>query len=441
MNNDIQQKQKPQPLRVVHIETLNRKGQGVGKTDAGGKLTAPYTIPGEIVEVRKIRRREGVLQQILAPSPHRVQPACRHFGVCGGCSWQHIDYARQLQYKCDRVFQRFLDCAVPLDRVSLEIESADPFEYRNRMDFLWWHNGRFGLRERGKWYSAVNLEECRLLPEAVMQTALEVNRRVKELGLPYRDGKHKIPGLRYLIIRRGVFTGDIQLSFVTDSLRLPPVLWDGLEHVNSVYQLVNDNLENDNSDGEPIHLWGEPFYRERIGEREFCVGPRSFFQPNPVMANRMVDFARQTAAAFKTKQGLIDLYCGIGLFALSLSDCFEKVIGVENNAEAVALAKRNAGGSPVRFACLEAEKWDWPDSQDYDALLVDPPRTGLHPKIIETLKTKPFQNILYVSCNPSRGVEDIAALFDVYELSAVKLFDQFPQTVHVEMIAHLLRKS
>ncbi|MGC9329885.1 MAG: hypothetical protein ACP5I1_19780, partial [Candidatus Hinthialibacter sp.] len=268
MNNDISQKQKSQPIRVVHIETLNRKGQGVGKTDSGGKITASYTIPGEIVEVRKRRRGEGVLHRILTPSPHRVQPACRHFELCGGCSWQHIDYPRQLQYKRDRVIQRFQDCAIPLDRDSLEIESADPFEYRNRMDFLWWYDGRFGLRERGKWYSAVNLDECRLLPEAVMQTAMEVNRRVKELGLPYRDGKRKIPGLRYLIVRRGVFTGDIQLSFVTDSMHLPPVLWDGLEHVHSVYQLVNNNLENDNSDGEPIHLWGEPFYREQIAGNE-----------------------------------------------------------------------------------------------------------------------------------------------------------------------------
>lgn len=330
---------------------------------------------------------------------------------------------------------------IPVGPEQIEIVSAEPFEYRGRMDLLWWYDGSFGLRQKGKWYSAVNLEECRLLPAPVMQTALDVNRRVQESGLPFRDSKRQTPGLRYLVIRSGIFTGDIQLSFVSDALSLPSSLWEGLKNVTSVYQLLNENLENDLSDGEAVHLWGEPFYRERICGREFFVGPRSFFQPNPVVASRMVEHVREIVASLPSKEGLIDLYCGIGLFAISLCDCFGRVIGIENNQEAVALAKRNAGDAPVLFACLDAEKWSWPSRRQYDTLLVDPPRTGLHASVIPLLKNEPFTNLIYVSCNPHRGIEDIAVLLDAYDLISVKLFDQFPQTVHVEMIAHLRKKA
>lgn len=352
-----------------------------------------------------------------------------------------MEYSYQLEMKRERVCSRFEENGVAIDRNAIEIVSASPYEYRARMDFLWWYDGSFGLRQKGKWFSAVNLEECRLLPKPAMQAALEVNRRVQESGLPFRDSKRQTPGLRYLVIRSGIFTGDIQLSFVSDAMEIPSSLWEGIEGVTSVYQLLNENLENDLSDGEAIHLWGEPFYRERIEGREFFVGPRSFFQPNPVVASRMVEHVRQIVSSFSSRNGLIDLYCGIGLFAILLSDCFENVIGIENNQESVALAKRNAGDLPVLFGCLDAEKWSWPSRSKYDAVLVDPPRTGLHASVIPLLKNDPFSNLIYVSCNPSRGVEDIAQLLEAYDLVSVKLFDQFPQTVHVEMIAHLCKKS
>ncbi len=444
MNPNNQTNPKKVFLRTVHISHLDRKGVGVGKTHTGGELKVPYTLPGELVEAQKLRRRDGRLLQVTEPSLHRIEPDCCHFSDCGGCSWQHIDYAYQLQLKRERVADRLREFDFPIRAENLEIDASEPFAYRNRMDFLWWFNGDFGLRRRGKWYSAVNLHECHLLPKSVMDVALEVNRRVQKMGFTFRDSKNHTGGLRYLIIRHGVFTQNIMLSFVSDPMPIPASLWDGLDEVISVYQLINDNAENDLSDGEAVHLWGEPYYYEKIGSHKFCVGPRSFFQPNPAVATRMVSHLRDGVSSLDSRKGLIDLYCGIGLFTISLADCFEKGMGIENNPEAIALAKRNAWGlsgrSPVHFVCMDAEKWDWERLQNYDTLLIDPPRTGLHDSVLALLKRRPFPQLIYVSCNPTRGIADLAQLQEVYELASMKLFDQFPQTPHVEFIAFLRRK-
>jgi 23S rRNA (uracil1939-C5)-methyltransferase len=226
MTTEIKETAHKDPIiRTVTITDLDNKGKGIGNTDTGGRLTIPYTIPGETVEAVKLKRKQGKINHIIEPSPHRIEPTCNHFGLCGGCSWQHIDYDHQLQIKKDRILRRFKQFDIPITETGLEIEPSPPFGYRNRMDFLWWYDGRFGLRESGKWYSMVQLDECHLISESVMSVALEVNRRVKEHSLPYFDNKQKKPGMRYLIVRRGIFTGEIMLLFVTDKLDLSPSLW------------------------------------------------------------------------------------------------------------------------------------------------------------------------------------------------------------------------
>lgn len=428
-------------LRVCRIEQFDAKGRGTGPTDTGGRLAVPYTIPGEVVEVEKLRRQEGRLRRVLEPSPVRIEPACAHFGVCGGCAWQHIDYAAQRQLKLDQIRERLSALDLCPEEESLCLEPSPPYAYRNRMDFIWWHDGRFGLRERGKWFSVVDLHECRLLPEEVMHTALEVNRRARALGLPFRDAKHQTPGLRYLVVRRGIFTGDLMVNFVSDPMDLPASLWEGLEGVTSVYQLVNDNLENDLSDGIPARLWGNPSYQERILDRIFEVGPRSFFQPNPAVAEKMAAYVRDRVNHRERRGGLLDLYCGIGLFSVCLADLFDHVTGVENNPEAVHWARINAAGLPISFVAEDAETWLARPRREFDTLLVDPPRTGLPPRVIQAVLGQLFPNIVYVSCNPGRGLEDIAALAPHYRLHSARLFDQFPQTPHVELIAFLVRRN
>jgi tRNA/tmRNA/rRNA uracil-C5-methylase (TrmA/RlmC/RlmD family) len=220
---------------------------------------------------------------------------------------------------------------------------------------------------------------------------------------------------------------------------LPSQLWEGLDSVVSVYQMVNANLDNDQSDGEPYHLWGEPCYRERILDCDFSVSPRSFFQPNPAMAQRMVSYVRDLWISDPKPRRLVDLYCGLGLFSVLLSDLTDATLGIELVEEAISLAKINGRGKPIEFRCLDAESVTEEMWTPYNSLLIDPPRMGLHPKVIDAILASPFDEIISVSCNPSRGIEDIAKLRERYELRSVKLFDQFPQTQHVEMIARLRR--
>ncbi|RJP20575.1 MAG: 23S rRNA (uracil(1939)-C(5))-methyltransferase RlmD [Candidatus Omnitrophota bacterium] len=424
-------------IRTVRILRVDKKGRGVGETETGGVLTIPFTIPGERVEAVKLKRKEGRLLQILEASPHRTAASCSHFSTCGGCTWQHIDYGRQLHIKKETIAELCRRHGIQFKPTDLAITPSAPFEYRNRMDFVWWNDGRFGLRQRGKWHSVVNLQECRLLPHSVMNTALEVNRRVQNAGLPFCDQVRKTPGLRYLVVRRGVFTGEIMLLFVSDSMHLPPLLWQGLDRVVSVYQLINDNPQNDTSDGIPVHLAGNENLRELIGEHPFSIGPRCFFQPNPAVAQRMVMYVRDLLSAADHSNGcLLDLFCGVGLFTASTADLFQKTMGIEFSEEAVSFARRNAAGLAAEFLCKDAGELTTEHFADADTLIVDPPRDGIPPRTMKWILTHPFQEIIYISCNPRRGIEDAAKLLAKYNLQSIRLFDQFPQTPHVEMIAH-----
>ncbi|MBD3267725.1 23S rRNA (uracil(1939)-C(5))-methyltransferase RlmD [bacterium] len=428
----------PQKIRTVSISGFNKKGYGEGETDTGGRLVVPYTIPGETARAEKRRKREGELVEVIEPSPSRIEPRCRHFGLCGGCLWQHMRYEDQLRFKQEKVQALAERFGVALPREDLPIHPSPPFHYRNRMDFVWWYDGRFGLRQRGKWFAMEPLSECHLLPRAVMQTALAVNRRVREAGLPFHDQKHHKPGLRYLVVRRGVFSGEIMLNFVSDAMDLPSNLWEGLVNVVSVYQLVNNNQESPVSDGDPKHLWGETCYREIILGHEFKIGPKSFFQPNPAVAEAMVQHVRGLFENNSTQnRKLVDLYCGIGVFSILLNDLFASILGIEAIPEAIEAAKEQSIGTNLEFKCMDAEKLDANALIQYNTLLVDPPRSGMHPKVIKRILEIGFEEMVYVSCNPVRGMEDIAALSEAYQVASIKLFDQFPQTAHVEMIVHL----
>ncbi len=425
-------------LRTVHITELDKKGRGLGTTNTGGKMCVPGTILGEHVQVEKLKRKEGRLLDVLEPSPHRIVSICPHFSVCGGCAWQHIDYTHQLKIKQDRIRTLFLQNGIDINGYELGIEPSPPFEYRNRMDFVWWFDGRFGLRERGKWHAVVDLEECHLIPDEYMNIALEVNRRAHELQLPFRDQKKRKPGLRYLIVRHVVLTGELMLLFVTDTMELPSSLWQDIKQVTCVYQLINDNLENDTSDGFPVHLAGNAVLKERVDDRIFQIGPRSFFQPNPAVAEKMVSYLKSLfPAESATSQNLLDLYCGVGLFSVSLQERFNRVLGIECLEEAVALARRNSTEANSSFVCCDANEITDELFQNMETLIVDPPREGIMPKILRQIIEARFKNIVYISCNPRKGIQDLTQLLSHYRLQSIRLFDQFPQTPHVEMIAFL----
>ena len=275
-----------------------------------------------------------------------------------------------------------------------------------------------------------------------MDIAFEINRRVQRAGLPFRDQRMKIPGLRYLVMRLGVFTDELMVCFVSDPMEIPANLYEGLDRVVSVYQLVKVSLENDLSEGDPVHLWGKTTYRENILGHNYEVGPCSFFQPNPAVAEKMVLHVRDILLSSPHRPiHLLDLYCGLGLFSIATADVADSVLGIELVEEAVNLANQNADGTKARFLCMEADKITPELLAPFTTLLADPPRIGLSPFVVDVIRQSAFDEIIYVSCNPARGIDDISKLLDLYELKSVTLFDQFPETPHVEMIAHLIKKS
>lgn len=414
---------------------MTAKGLGEGVTETGGALEVPYTLPGEVVRAEKHRKQRGVLLELQQSSPHRATPFCDHFGDCGGCLWQHSTYEYQLTLKREFVQRLFDKHGLGASISEWMVHPSDPRQYRNRMDFVWWYDGRFGLRRQGQWRSIVPLSECHLLPGRGMEIALEVNRRVQEAGLPFRDSMRHTPGMRYMVMRHGVFTSEWMLAFVTDDFPLSPGLWEGFPDLVSVYQLVNRDTHNDASDGEPRLLHGADSYRERIAGHEFRVGPRSFFQPNPAVAERMVETLRSWIAPGETR--MLDLYCGLGLFSETLADAFEHVDAVEVVEEAIARANAHGTHEHVHYHAADVLEWLGERELSYDTLVIDPPRSGIHPSVRPVLMDSGISHICYVSCNPKVGVQDLSALSSRYEIHQVELFDQFPQTPHVEMLADL----
>ncbi|MFH1400774.1 MAG: 23S rRNA (uracil(1939)-C(5))-methyltransferase RlmD, partial [Nanoarchaeota archaeon] len=350
---------------------------------------------------------------------------------CGGCSAQDVEYEKQVEGKRAKV-----SSLLGFDDV--KICSGEPFGYRNRMDFIF-HQGGIGLRRKGNWRDVVDVDHCPISDPRINALLAEVRplaKRVSTFNPQQRRGV-----FRYAVIRTTSRSSTISLVINSDEQR------DALGQVtdfarsssadNVIIARVPSNTDTGLSEDFQV-VKGSPYLDEMIAGRRFVFHSQAFFQNNASMAQRLVSYVVDALRDCGANT-LLDLYSGVGVFGVSAKDLFEKVVLVESHPLSVECARLNAADLPnVEVVGLDAADSHKVKAEGIIAAIVDPPRSGMHPKAIARLLQRRPKEVVYVSCNPSRIALELQSFVRAgYSIASVAAFDLFPQTEHIEAVVHL----
>ena len=444
----------------LHAEKIVHGGTALAHRD-GSSFFIYGALPGEDIIVRIIKRRKGVWHceviEVKELSPLRIEAECPHFGSCGGCTWQHMDYKTQIEFKRD-IFDESLTRLGGFENVILEniVQSPLAWEYRNKMEFAFGkdENGVFlGLHRRGRFDVLLPVaKDCLLVPEDVRNVCAAVE-EMSQGEAPYEpiSGKGYI---RFLTIRRSFANENMLLGITVTQQINPEIFAFWFEELSRKFPgkivggYLTVNPGGSSSSGDVVHLFGEQELEEYIGEKKFTLSPTSFFQTNPVGAKQLYDTAKEYAA-LSGKEILWDLYCGTGTIGLYLSDSAREVVGIEENSEAVDDARRNTATNGVEnahYICGDVRKILYRFKNETrpnpDVIIIDPPRAGMAKKAVQRITAFKPKRIVYISCNPATLARDAAMICENgYNLAVARPVDMFPQTYHVETLAILKRRS
>jgi 23S rRNA (uracil-5-)-methyltransferase RumA len=382
----------------------------------------------------------------LARQGAPVEPRCPHAGECGGCAFQDRAYADQVEAKRTILARLFGAEGLLADEAGFTVvASPDPYGYRTRMDYVA-TKGRFGLRARGKFNYIIELSECHLIPPQAFLAARAVWEAATTLGLPDYNIRSHEGFLRYIVVRRSP-ADELLIAAVTaagpyeDAMQQLATTAMAQPGVVSFHWLLNDTL-TDLSFGAPLRHWGAELLSMEAGAARLAIGPNTFFQNNVHLLGRLLDDVRAAATEGGRRPAAVaDLYGGVGTLALHLAPHVGAVDCVEAVAESAALAAGNAasnGAANLRAVAQDALPFLREQAAGaYDVVVVDPPRVGLGPEVCaELLRLRP-QRLVYVSCNPLTQIDDLRALAPGYALVALRGYDMFPHTPHVETMAVL----
>ena len=407
---------------------------------------------------KKVRRKrryiEAVVVEIIDPSPDRIQPLCRHFEQCGGCSFQNVSYENQLHYKRGFVKDALVRLGGIADPPLKEIiPCREQFFYRNKMEFSFLpvenEPARLGLHVRGKWSRVFDIEECLLQSEVSNQVVKEMRKLVNELGIPaYHISEHH-GFIRFLVIRDNKKTGKILINIVTNEGifrgqdKIVDYLRSKFPEITAIYRTINSTPGNV-AFGESVELlWrGEDFF-ETIGPYRFLVTPTTFLQTNSNQTEILYDQVLKMGE-FSSEHSVLDLYCGCGTISHFISPNVKSVLGVEISEAAVSMAEENAHINNVtncRFEAFDSAKYLAEAKRHgahFDRVVVDPPRAGIGNKVVRRLARLDPPVIIYVSCNPSTLARDLEQFrLYGYQLTEAVPVDMFPNTFHVESVNRL----
>jgi tRNA/tmRNA/rRNA uracil-C5-methylase (TrmA/RlmC/RlmD family) len=351
---------------------------------------------------------------------------CRHFGICGGCATQDVPYAEEILRKEAALRER-------LGRAVEVVPSPRELRYRTRMDYVFaW--GKLGMRKRGDPRGVVDLEECLLVSPGAWEAVARAKAAAKRLELEPYTYLAKRGYLRYIIVREAPVAGERMLIFLTNGRdpAVRPLLEEAEAWADSVVWASTEQRA-DVSNGEVVETRGRGWLEERVGALRLRFGPNSFFQANPWQTERLC-----AHVAERVRGRAIDLFCGVGGFALAAAPRADAMLGVDASAEAIGFARTNAerNGIAARFEAVDAA--EFLRSADCDTMIVDPPRAGLGGKVIRRLVRAAPARILYVSCNPKVLAGEMPQFLG-YETTELRGFDLFPRTPHVEVVATLER--
>lgn len=437
---------------TADVVGLTHEGKGVVRVD-GFALFVPGALPGEkiVVKVEQVKKQygEGSLVRILEPGPDRVTPPCRVHEGCGGAQFLHMRYEAQLEAK-RRMVADSLKRIGRLEHVPVHptIGMKNPIRYRNKIHAPFGaRSGRLitGFYAPGT-QNIIESDHFLLAHPRIEKTINTVRRIADELGLSAWNPQTRRGLLRHVVVRIGFATGQIMVVLVASGDRLPRqdelvgLLRQEIDGLASLCLNVNAGPSGEIMGDRTIVLWGADTIRERIGDIEFAISPRSFFQVNPVQTAKLYGKALEYAG-LTGNETVIDAYCGIGTISLFLARRARHVYGVEIVPEAVEDARLNARINRIRNVTFETGKAEtvMPRWQKQgiraDVIVVDPPRKGCDKRLLETIIAMRPKRVVYVSCNPATLARDLRILEDGgFRTQEVQPVDMFPQTGHVECV-------
>lgn len=451
------------PLKVgqeflVTIKRIGINGEGIGYY----KKQAVF-IPGTLVAEEVVATctrvaggyAEAELVRVKKKSRHRCQPACEVYGQCGGCQLQHMTYPEQLRIKRDAIWQA-VERYTNLDPEELDIRPTmgmdNPYNYRNRAQMPVGYDedgvmvGFYSMNSR----ELVNVTDCEVQYEEINKVVNHAVDLLDDYKVFAYAPKTKKGTARHIVVRRGYRTGEIQVTFVLankDFKKMYSLALDLMKYcpeVKSVYVNYNSDDTHEIFGPDMIKVAGEDFITDRLGKFKFNLSPRAFYQLNPEQTVKLYNQVKYAASLTGTEK-VVDAYCGVGTIGQWVADQASEVRGVDITRAAIIDAKANAKLNNIDntyYAVGKAEsivpKWA-NEGFKPDVVIVDPPRTGMGPELIEMLKRVQPKRIVYVSCNPSTLAKNLKELTKKYRVDYIQPIDMFPQTSHVEAVVRLTR--
>ncbi|WP_141506274.1 23S rRNA (uracil(1939)-C(5))-methyltransferase RlmD [Paenibacillus luteus] len=454
---------------TVDIIGLTHDGEGVGRAD-GFTLFIQGALPGERVRAKVIKTKKQYgyarLEELLQASPSRIEAPCDIYKECGGCQLQHFHYPAQLEWKRQHVVDNLVrigklnvvgegDGAPEGIIVHQTVGMEDPWRYRNKASVPIGTSARdgqliAGFYARGS-HRIIDMDDCLIEHEHNDEVIRVVKRIGRELGATPYDEESGRGVLRHVMARTGVVTGEIMVVLVTNVRKLPSSeewvkrIREELPGVKSIVQNVNERNTNVIFGDETRVLWGSEVIYDELDGIRFAISARSFYQVNPMQTVALYRKAVEYAGLTGTET-VIDAYCGIGTISLFLARQAGRVYGVEIVPEAIEDAARNAELNGIENVSFEAglaevviPRWS-KEGITADVIVVDPPRKGCDPALLETILAMKPERVVYVSCNPSTLARDLRVLEDGgYRTVEVVPVDMFPWTVHVECVVGMCR--
>jgi len=457
---------------VKLIDTAS-KGKSIAKHD-GRAIFVQGGVPGDVCDITVFKKKkkfwEARIEKIHTYSDKRTDPKCEHFGTCGGCKWQNMEYSSQLDFKQNEVLNNLKRIGgFELPKCSQIIGSENKYFYRNKMEFTFSNKRWLSLKEiqseveitdkdalgfhvPSMFDKVINLNKCHLQKDPSNAIRLSVKQFADRNKLTYFDIRNQQGLLRNLMIRT-TSTNDLMvlIQFFEADKKSIKLMMEHLKttfpEITSLLYIINQKANNTMYDQEVICYSGKDHIMEEMNGLNFKIGSKSFFQTNNEQAKVLYRKTKELAK-IKKDQIVYDLYTGTGTIAQYVAESAKEVIGIDSVEEGINAAYENADRNNINNCTFYTGDMKDIFTDEFiaingapDVIITDPPRDGMHKKVVEQILKIKAERIVYVSCNSATQARDMSLMKDLYELKNIQPIDMFPQTHHVENIAVLEIKS
>ena len=472
----VRKKKEAPLLENVLIEDYAAEGKSLARVN-GKVIFVEGAVPGDVVDVQLQKNKadwgEGFVKKFHTYSPIRVQPFCAHFGVCGGCQWQMLPYDQQLVYKHKQVFDNLTRIAkIPLPPIPPILGAKETQGYRNKVEYTFATEkfipfeefkamkaaglepiksiGAGGFHARGFFEKVVEIDTCYLQSEPTNEIRKTAVQFAMDNEMPFYDIKQHQGWLRNMFIRnttKGEWMVNIILGYDGGEKReaLLDLFLKKFPQITTLLYTINEKRNDSMQDLVPQVYFGNGYITESLENFDFKISPKSFFQTNSKQAESLYQVTR-SFAELTGNEVVYDLYCGTGSIGIFCSQEAKKIIGVEVVADAIEDAKENARiNNLTQTAFFAGDVIDICDDAFFDThgkpdvIITDPPRAGMHDKLVKKLLEIQAPLIVYVSCNPATQARDLSLLGEKYTVTKIQPVDMFPHTLHIENVVQLKR--